>query len=201
MPACSYAVWCWCTARVGGRQEFISAITREKEENERLFALSERKKKVSGVLDPLTRSLKNYEDQEDLIQKIDHMYSRLDIDGSGGACLSCPLTCALTLRSAARQVRRVCVECVSERCNARTQHVTVRAHEDLHTLAQTHAKGLNYEEFRTAIKTFPGASNVNLTHEEYEIITDGGALLDEDGEFDSARFREMMQRELWRCAS
>ena len=80
----------WCTVLCGGRQEFISAITREKEEKERLFALSERKKKVSGVLDPLTKSLKNYEDQEDLLKKIDHMYSKLDIDGSGGACLSLP---------------------------------------------------------------------------------------------------------------
>ena len=84
----------------------------------------------------------------------------------------------------------------------RLAHARTRSHTFAHARTHWHAlaKGLDYEEFRTAIKTFPGASNVNLTQEEYEIITDGGALLNEDGEFDSARFREMMQRELWRCA-
>ena len=57
----------------------------------------------------------------------------------------------------------------------RLAHARTRSHTFAHARTHWHAlaKGLDYEEFRTAIKTFPGASNVNLTQEEYEIITDG----------------------------
>jgi len=39
------------------------------------------------------------------------------------------------------------------------------------------AGGLDFEEFKSGIKTFPGAANVNLTHDDFEVITDAGALL------------------------
>lgn len=121
--------------------EFISAVTREKEEKERLMAIEERKKKVTGILDPLTKTLKNFEDESDLINKIDEMYARLDVDGSGG---------------------------------------------------------LDFEEFRTGIRTFPGCANVNLTEEDFDIVTGNGEFCGPEGEFDRFQFRLMMQGELWR---
>ena len=39
---------------------------------------------VSGCLDPLTKELITFEDNDDLQQKIDTIYSKLDEDGSGG---------------------------------------------------------------------------------------------------------------------
>ena len=39
------------------------------------------------------------------------------------------------------------------------------------------AGGLDFEEFKSGIKTFPGAANVNLTLDDFEVITDAGALL------------------------
>ena len=54
----------------------------EKKEEARLLA--EQKRKVSGCLDPLTKTLCTFEDEADLTSRIDNMYSRLDEDESGG---------------------------------------------------------------------------------------------------------------------
>jgi len=45
--------------------------------------LQRQRKKLTGVVDPLTRTLMNYEDEEDLNAKIDTVYCRLDADGGG----------------------------------------------------------------------------------------------------------------------
>ena len=42
------------------------------------------KRKVHGCLDPLTRSLVTFEDEEDLVNKIEDIYMKLDMDDSGG---------------------------------------------------------------------------------------------------------------------
>ena len=52
-----------------------AAADRERQERQR--------KKLTGVVDPLTRTLMNYEDEEDLNSRIDTMYDRLDADGGG----------------------------------------------------------------------------------------------------------------------
>ena len=57
-----------------------------KEEQERQDALEIERRKITGCLDPLTQSLINFEDEEDLTAKIDARYAKLDEDGSGGLC-------------------------------------------------------------------------------------------------------------------
>ncbi len=39
---------------------------------------------AAGILDPVTQTLTNFEDEADLDGKIDDIYLRLDKDGSGG---------------------------------------------------------------------------------------------------------------------
>jgi hypothetical protein len=40
--------------------------------------------RVSGVLDPITSRLVDYQDADDLIRKIDNIFTSLDTDGAGG---------------------------------------------------------------------------------------------------------------------
>ncbi len=42
------------------------------------------KRKVKGCLDPLTKELITFEDNDDLELKINAIYNKLDEDGSGG---------------------------------------------------------------------------------------------------------------------
>ena len=42
-----------------------------------------------GVLDPITSTLTSYEDMDDLMEKCDRMFDRLDADGDGGAWALC----------------------------------------------------------------------------------------------------------------
>ena len=53
------------------------AVTRAKEEQERLDAIEQDRRKVKGVLDQLTKSLEAYEDDDDLLQKITELYDAL----------------------------------------------------------------------------------------------------------------------------
>jgi len=39
---------------------------------------------IVGCLDLLTKTLVSFDDKQDLIAKIDNIYTRLDIDDSGG---------------------------------------------------------------------------------------------------------------------
>jgi hypothetical protein len=64
--------------------EFICFIAREKEEAERLRAAELEKMRITGCLDPLTKTLVTFDDAEDLRKKIDDIYRRLDDDDSGG---------------------------------------------------------------------------------------------------------------------
>jgi len=66
------------------------AVTRAKEEQERLDAIEEDRRKVKGVLDQLTKSLEAYEDDDDLLRKITELYDVLDEDGSGRDGPPCP---------------------------------------------------------------------------------------------------------------
>jgi len=73
------------------------AVTRAKEEQERLDAIEQDRRKVKGVLDQLTKSLEAYEDDDDLLRKITELYDVLDEDGSGrdSPPCHCPSLCIL----------------------------------------------------------------------------------------------------------
>lgn len=64
--------------------QFVATVTRAKEEEARLEAIELDKRKLKGCLDQLTQSLITFEDQNDLVRKINDIYDKLDIDGSGG---------------------------------------------------------------------------------------------------------------------
>ena len=64
--------------------EFIKFIAQEKEGERRLKEIENEKKRIVGCLDPLTKTLVTFEDTEDLMNKIDDIYLRLDEDDSGG---------------------------------------------------------------------------------------------------------------------
>ena len=42
------------------------------------------KKKICGILDPVTSALMSFDDEDDLLSRIDDIYTHLDTDGSGG---------------------------------------------------------------------------------------------------------------------
>ena len=63
--------------------EFISAMISWKSDAAERQRIEREKKNLSGVVDPLTRTLMSYSDEEDLNARIDHMYDRLDADGGG----------------------------------------------------------------------------------------------------------------------
>lgn len=64
--------------------EFIATVTREKEEQAHQEYLEKERRKISGCLDPLTKSLTLFEDEEDLASRIASIYNKLDEDDSGG---------------------------------------------------------------------------------------------------------------------
>ena len=61
--------------------EFTSAMAVEKELEAAKRRLENSRDRLTGDLDPLTRTLMTYEDEDDLIARIDLVYDRLDIDG------------------------------------------------------------------------------------------------------------------------
>ena len=63
--------------------EFISSVTRAKEEEKRLADLEIQKRKVSGCLDPLTSELITFADDDDLQERIDIIWTKLDVDNDG----------------------------------------------------------------------------------------------------------------------
>jgi hypothetical protein len=81
--------------------EFIKFIGVEKERERAERELQLDKMQVKGCLDPLTKTLALFEDEKDLIRKIEFIYDQLDADDSGGLnydefCFgleSCDLVC------------------------------------------------------------------------------------------------------------
>ena len=64
--------------------EFIATVAREKEMAKIAQEREMAKKRITGVLDAITRQLTEFEDSDNLIERIDQIYERLDQDGSGG---------------------------------------------------------------------------------------------------------------------
>ncbi|EKX43249.1 hypothetical protein GUITHDRAFT_110665 [Guillardia theta CCMP2712] len=127
--------------------EFISFVTKEKEEIARVEAEEREEKsqasRITGVLDSLTQTLAHFTGTADLTHKIDQCYERLDIDKSGG---------------------------------------------------------LSFKEFQSAIKTLPLKRAIQLTEDDFDIITENGRFLNEEREFGREQFQLMMKGELNRFA-
>jgi len=64
--------------------EFIATVVREKEAHALRVEAENDKRRIKGVLDPLTQKLCAFEDGENLLERIDDLWKRLDSDGSGG---------------------------------------------------------------------------------------------------------------------
>jgi type II secretory pathway component PulJ len=67
-----------------GITEFIANVQREKDASEKAMKQEAEKQRITGVLDPVTVSLVDYQDAQDLLDKTDAIYDRLDEDCSGG---------------------------------------------------------------------------------------------------------------------
>jgi len=64
--------------------EFISTVQREKEAAAVELEKENAKRRLTGVLDPITTQLQAFDSRENLSDGIAELYSRLDLDGSGG---------------------------------------------------------------------------------------------------------------------
>ena len=59
-------------------------MQREKDEAAEAAERENAKRRITGVLDPITSTLVDFQDADDLASKMDAMWVRLDADGSGG---------------------------------------------------------------------------------------------------------------------
>ena len=66
------------------QDEFITFIANEKRNVEIMREAERQQRRVTGCLDQLTQTLAAFDDEQDLIAKIDEVYHRLDVDNSGG---------------------------------------------------------------------------------------------------------------------
>ena len=79
---------------------------------------------------------------------------------------------------------------------------------DLHTQIQdTFARldedgsgGLDFKEFKERVNMLPTTVPIHLMKDDFDMITQGGALLNENDEFGSLQFRDMIRGELLRFA-
>jgi hypothetical protein len=55
---------------------------------------------------------------------------------------------------------------------------------------------LSFEEFKAGLKTIPGMAKIHMTAEDFEIITEKGKHLGEEGTFNLQQFHGMMNTEL-----
>ena len=117
-------------------------MLREKEALADLEEAENAKRRVTGVLDPITSKLTDYGDANDLIRKIDTIFIKLDADCAGG---------------------------------------------------------LDFYEFKQGIQRLPG-SRIDMTQDDFAIITEYGHLSGANGQFNKQQFRVMMQNELFRYA-
>jgi hypothetical protein len=60
--------------------------------------------------------------------------------------------------------------------------------------------GLNFAEFKEKVKDLPTPVPIHLQKDDFDLITSGGELLNDEGEFDGQQFQLMMRGELVRFA-
>ena len=125
--------------------EFVTSVTNEKEALEKQVQLLKEEAhmahRITGVLDPYTETLAQFNGTNDLTAKLKEGYTLLDQDGSGG---------------------------------------------------------LSFEEFKTALPFLKTKVPISLLVDDFEILTDGGKLTNEEGEFDAQQFQKIMHGELHR---
>ena len=69
----------------------------------------------------------------------------------------------------------------------------------LRTYAHTCGSGgLSFEEFKSAVRLLKTRTPIALLPDDFEILTEGGKLTDEEGEFSATQFQRMMRGELKR---
>ena len=68
--------------------EFVTNVEREEEKALNKLERENSKRRITGVLDPITQQLTHFESKENLRMRIDALYDRLDSDGSGGLTFS-----------------------------------------------------------------------------------------------------------------
>jgi len=66
----------------------VSATIRDKEAAEKALEKENQKRRITGVLDPITTELQYFESRENLVERIDNMFTNVDEDGSGGLSFS-----------------------------------------------------------------------------------------------------------------
>ena len=64
--------------------EFMASVAHEKDEMMAELQAEAEKKRITGVLDPITQRISSFDDLEDLRAKIQQIYKQLDDDQSGG---------------------------------------------------------------------------------------------------------------------
>lgn len=64
--------------------EFVSNVVREQAMQQDILEKQNAKRRITGVLDPITQQLTGFESKEHLVARIDAIYRRLDSDESGG---------------------------------------------------------------------------------------------------------------------
>jgi chromosome segregation ATPase len=62
----------------------LQARIKAKELEMQIEEYEKSKKKICGILDPVTSMLTSFDNEEDLMHRIDDLYHELDTDGSGG---------------------------------------------------------------------------------------------------------------------
>ncbi|EKX54651.1 hypothetical protein GUITHDRAFT_100126 [Guillardia theta CCMP2712] len=65
-------------------------------------------------------------------------------------------------------------------------------------LDQDGSGGLNLTEFQNGVKKLPTANPMHILEDDFDLLTDGGRLCNEEGEFSSTQFQTMMREELRR---
>ena len=70
--------------------EFVLSVERAKKEEEQNILQEKEKRKLRNCLDPVTKSLLTFEDDEDLDAKINLIFDILDEDESGGLNFEVP---------------------------------------------------------------------------------------------------------------
>lgn len=64
--------------------KFVDAVQKSKQEAEALEEVERQSRRFKGILDPITEFLASFDDDEDLLERIDKLYTRMDVDHSEG---------------------------------------------------------------------------------------------------------------------